>query len=267
MSGQRSELNGGAVSSEDLRTLALVNYGHFTSMQVRDGCVRGLNLHLQRLDHSTRELFGHPLDVDATRGYMRRMVADVAGPLSLRVNVFSRGLDRDHLTAPVQPDVLVTVGAARVIASTPLRVRSVCYERESPHIKHVGTFGLFQQRRLAQAADYDDALFVDATGAIAEGSIWNVGFFDGEHVIWPNAPALDGTAMQLLKTGLRERGESTLTRRVQLTEIASFRSAFFTNSSRAVCPIARIDGIDLAVDSHLLTMLEACMQQQPMQRI
>ncbi len=267
MNGQRSELNGGAVGIDELRTLALVNYGHFTSMQVRDGCVRGLDLHLQRLDRSTRELFGNPLDVDATRGYMRRMVGDVAGPLSLRINVFSRDLDRDRLTVPAKPDVLVTAAAARRIASTPLRVRSVRYERESPHIKHVGTFGLFQQRRLAQAAGFDDALFVDATGAISEGSIWNVAFFDGKSVVWPDAPALDGTSMQLLKAGLRERGESTVTRRVELSEVASFRGAFFTNSSCAVCPIARIDDLDLAVDSDLLALLERCMQQAPLQKI
>lgn len=267
MNGQRSELNGCAVGIDDLRTLALVNYGHFTSMQVQDGCARGLDLHMQRLDRSTRELFGQPLDVDATRGYMRQVVGDLPEPLSLRINVFSRGLDRDRLTVPAQPDVLVTAGAARAIASKPLRVRSVRYERESPHIKHVGTFGLFQQRRLAQAAGYDDALFVDATGAISEGSIWNVGFFDGERVIWPDAPALDGTSMQLLKAGLRERGEPTLARRVELNEIASFRSVFFTNSSCSVCPIARIDDTDLAVDSSLLAMLEACMQRAPFQKI
>ncbi|MEO5558921.1 MAG: aminotransferase class IV family protein [Dokdonella sp.] len=267
MSGQCSELNGDAVSIEDLRTLALINYGHFTSMQVCDGYVRGLDLHLQRLDRATRELFGYPLDIEATRGYMRRMVEDVAGTLSLRINVFSRGLERDRLTVPAQPDVLVTAAPARTIASTPVRVRSVRYERESPHIKHVGTFGLFQQRRLAQAAGYDDALFVDATDAISEGSIWNVGFFDGVRVVWPDARALDGTSMQMLKTGLRERGEPTVTRRVELSEVASFRGAFFTNSSCTVCPIARIDGIDLEVDSDLLAMLEACMQQQPLQRI
>ncbi|MEO6690398.1 MAG: aminotransferase class IV family protein [Dokdonella sp.] len=267
MNAQRSELNGSAVGIDDLRTLALINYGHFTSMQVQDGCVRGLDLHLRRLDRSTRELFGHPLDVDATCGYMRQIVGNVAGSLSLRINVFSRDLDRDRLNAPAQPDVLITVAAARTIASTSLRVLSVRYERESPHIKHVGTFGLFQQRRLAQLAGYDDALFVDATGAVSEGSIWNVGFFDGERVIWPDAPALDGTAMQLLKAGLRECGAPAVTRRVELSEVASFRGAFFTNSSCAVCPIARIDGTDLAVDSDLLVMLDACMQRAPLQKI
>jgi branched-subunit amino acid aminotransferase/4-amino-4-deoxychorismate lyase len=267
MSSARSELNGGAVGIDDLRTLALFNYGHFTSMQVRDGCVRGLDLHLQRLDRSTGELFGCPLDIEATRRYMRQVVGNDPAPLSLRVNVFSRRLDRDRLMAPAAPDVLVTASAARVLAATPLRIRSVRYERESPHIKHVGTFGLFQQKRLAQAAGYDDALFVDANGAVSEGSIWNVGFFDGERIVWPDAPALDGISMQLLKTSLHERAVPTLTRRVELTEIASFRSAFFTNSSCVACPIACIDAVEFSPDANLLATLDACMQRTPWQRI
>jgi branched-subunit amino acid aminotransferase/4-amino-4-deoxychorismate lyase len=267
VSSLRSELNGGEVALDDLRMLALMNYGHFTSMQVLDGCVRGLDLHLQRLDRSTRELFGHPLDIDATRGHMRKVIAASTGPMSLRVNVFSRRLDRDRLANPVEVDVLVTGAPAREIATVPLRVRSVRYERESPHIKHVGTFGLFQQKRLAQAAGYDDALFVDASGAVSEGSIWNVGFFDGERVLWPDAPALDGTSMQLLKAGLRASAIPMQTGRIELGEIASFRGAFFTNSSCAACPIAAIDSNEFVVDKVLLDTLEACMALAPWQHV
>ena len=57
-------------------------------------------------------------------------------------------------------------------------------------------------RHLAQAMD---ALFVTADGAISEGSIWNIGFFDGERIVWPRAPMLRGISMQLLQDGL-ERG-------------------------------------------------------------
>ncbi len=43
---EHAELNGSPVRVEDLGTIALLNYGHFTSMQVRGGRVRGLDLHL-----------------------------------------------------------------------------------------------------------------------------------------------------------------------------------------------------------------------------
>jgi branched-subunit amino acid aminotransferase/4-amino-4-deoxychorismate lyase len=146
-------------------------------------------------------------------------------------------------------------------------VRSVRYEREAPHIKHVGTFGLFHQKRLAQAAGFDDALFVDASGAVAEGSVWNVGFFDGPTVVWPDAPALQGVSMQLLQEGLRRRGVPMQSRRIELDEIARFRGAFFTNTSCAAVPLACIDSTGLAIDPGLLALLVDCMSMRSWERI
>jgi branched-subunit amino acid aminotransferase/4-amino-4-deoxychorismate lyase len=264
---QRMQLNGRPAGVDDLRSLALVNYGHFSSMQVRDGAVRGIDLHLQRLQRATQELFGSALDIDATRGWMRAALDGVAGAVSLRVTVFSRALDRDRLLEPAATDVLVTVAPARDIAPTPLRVRSVQYQRAAPHIKHVGTFGLFHQKRLAQAAGFDDALFIDAGGAVAEGSVWNVGFFDGAEVVWPDAPALQGISMQLLQDGLHRRGVPMQVRRIELAEVARFRSAFFTNTSCAAVPLACIDAARFAMDPDLMALLHDGMSMHPWERI
>lgn len=256
---QRIELNGAAADVDALRALALVNYGHFTSMQVDDGTVRGLDLHLDRLQRATLELFGSPLDRDRVRGWMRAAVAGDTGLLSLRVTVFSRAFRREQPSAAVPVDVLVATAPVRAPAAMPLRVRSARYAREAPHIKHVGTFGLFHQRRLAQLAGFDDALFVDATGAVSEGSIWNVGFFDGTTVAWPDAPALDGVSMQLLRAGMHRTGLPMDVRRIDLAEVGAFRSAFFTNTSCAVMPIASIDEHAFAHDLELQSRLLACM--------
>ena len=264
----RTQINGTPATIEDLRAVALLNYGHFTSMQVRERRARGLDLHLARLARATRELFGHPLDVDTTRGYLRQIIGDDSRPLSLRVNVFSRALQRDRLQIPVLADVLASTAAARETAPVPaVRVKSLPYEREAPHIKHVGTFGLLHQKRLAQAQGYDDALFVDASGAISEGSIWNIGLFDGERVVWPEAAQLDGISMQLLKAGLRERGVAQVERYVELSDLAGFCAAFFTNSSCFARSIARIDEIDLALDTGLPALLEDAWASRPLQRI
>lgn len=262
----RIELNGEPAGLDDLRLLALQNYGHFTSLQVRDGAAQGLDLHLQRLQQATQELFGQALDLDATRAWMRQAVAG-ASELSLRVNVFSRRFDRDRPLVPAAPDVLVTTAPARASASPPLRVASVRYLREAPHLKHVGTFGLFHQRRLAQARGCDDALFVAPDGAVAEGSIWNVGFLDGERVVWPDAPMLRGVSMQLLQAGLRDAGLASLVRRVDLDEIAGFRAAFFTNSGCAVQPIAAIDAVGFDAAPETMEALRAAARSAPWQRI
>jgi branched-subunit amino acid aminotransferase/4-amino-4-deoxychorismate lyase len=261
----RTEFNGAIASADVLRVPALLNYGHFTTMQVHQGCVRGLDLHMDRLAQGTQELFGHPLDLEQTRTWMRQIVGDDERALSLRVTIFSRAFDRERPLEAAAPDVLITTSAARTRSAAPLRVGSVRYQRELAHLKHVGTFGLFHHKRLAQARGFDDALFVDPSGAISEGSVWNIGFLDDAGVVWSDAPALPGISMQLLQRGLRESGFATRTQRVELGRIAHFRSAFFTNSSCAVMPIACIDDVAFDVDARGFAALETCYMTNPPQ--
>src|SRR6185312_14687370 len=202
----------------------------------------------QRLESATRELFSSGLDTDQVRAWMRHIVKGEPGPRSLRVTVFSRTMRRERPAELSAIDVLTTSGPLRIVDAHPIRLRSFRYERALPHVKHVGTFGLFHHRRLAQLDGFDDALFVDAGGAISEASIWNIGFFDGNGIVWPDAPSLRGISMQLLQKGLDERGMPGDSHRVAHADIGAFRSAFLTNSSCAVRPIAEIDGVRFRID-------------------
>ncbi len=262
----RIELNGAPASADDLRHLVQINYGHFTAMRVEDGGVRGLDLHLDRLDAATRELFGTSLERDIVRSYLRHAIAG-AGELSLRVNIFSRALDRDHLARAVAPDVLITANESRQASLAPLRLKSYAYVRDAATIKHVGTFPLFHHRRLAQQAGFDDALFADASGRVSEGSIWNVGFIDDSGVVWPEAPQLNGSSMQLLQAGLARAGVASATRPIQLHELGRYRAAFFSNASVPVRPIASVDEHRFEVDDAWLTALRRCYESNPIQPV
>ena len=74
------EYNGASPTADQLRALALNGYGHFTAMQVRGGRVRGLDLHLARLDQATDELFGISLDGALVRDYVRHAWAAAQTP-------------------------------------------------------------------------------------------------------------------------------------------------------------------------------------------
>jgi len=106
-SADRIEINGEPARVEDLRLLAQTNYGHFSAMQVVDGCVRGLDLHLERIERATRELFGTMIDRERVRACLRHAVADSVEPLAVRVNVFARALNRNRPVEPVDADILV----------------------------------------------------------------------------------------------------------------------------------------------------------------
>ena len=257
MTPHRIEIDGRDATLDDLRRLATVNYGHYTAMQLRDGGVRGLAHHLARLDAGTRALFGVPLDAGRVRAALRHASAGLR-EASLRVHVFARGLDRERLDLPVDPDVLVVVAPpAPDLPSAPLSVRCVRYARELPAVKHVATFGLYHQRRLAQQAGYDDALFETDDGAIAEGTTWNVGFADDEGVIWPDAPMLAGVVQRVVTDGLAAAGIAQRRTRVTRDVLARCRGAFALNSAFVVRPIASIDRAPLPDAAGLVARLRA----------
>jgi branched-subunit amino acid aminotransferase/4-amino-4-deoxychorismate lyase len=247
------QVDGKPASAADLAP-ALVNYGHFTTMQVRAGRVRGLRLHLDRLAAATEELFGSDLDVEDVRAQLRRAVAGVKA-CTARVTIFPRELPLEDLTAPMVPRTMVALRAPSPPATVPVRLASYRHERPAAHIKHVGTFPLFHYARQARLAGFDDALFVTAEGLVSEASIWNAGFFDGTAVVWPEAPKLSGTTMRLLDAGLHELGVPTTTRPVRLDDLGDLRSAFLCHSATPGCPVSAVDSRELHVDDALTALL------------
>ncbi|HEY0452619.1 aminotransferase class IV family protein [Actinophytocola sp.] len=247
--------------TDDLRTLAMVNYGHFTSMRVDGGRVRGLGLHLERLDRDAREVFGRGLDADLVRARVREAVEGRDGPLYAKVNVFARDLDPD--VDEHEPSLLVTVRPLPARAGSPLRVGTVAYERDLPQVKHVGTFGLFHQSRLARRRGFDDALFVNRDGEISEGSAWNVGFLDGDTVVWPSAPALPGVAMHLLRDALTARGVPVETRPVTPADLPRFRAAFASNALAPVQVLGSVDDVRFPGDEAVARLLAEAYEEIP----
>ncbi|MEO8010486.1 MAG: aminotransferase class IV [Dokdonella sp.] len=265
MTEPRVEINGMPASVPDLAFAAQVNYGHFTSMQVRGRGVRGLDLHLQRLQRSTQALFGTELDSDRVRSWLRQLVDDT--PLSVRITVFARTFDRSQPERTVPVDVMIAASAARVPASTALRVKSAVHVRYLPQVKHVGTFSLFHLVRSARLAGWDDVLLADPYGRIAEGSTWNIGLWDGERVVWPNAPALAGVTEQLVEYGLRAHGIDCQRRPIDLGQMHEWRCAFASNSGAPVRLIACVDENRFADDRDFAALLKTCYEAQPLQPI
>lgn len=224
--------------------LRAVGYGHFTSMQVRNGRVRGLDLHLDRIDRSSIELFGHGIAPERILACLHSAVARAGGgDLSIRMNVFSRDTKVGD-GAPVEPDLLVTATDPIEATTGSLRLQAVTHERVLPHVKHTGTFDLTHHRRRARLAGYDDALFVDRAGQVTEATIWNICFVSAGRVVWPSAPALPGITKLVLQSGLAATGVPTAELPVQLSEIGSYDAAFLTNSIDPALPVASIDTPD-----------------------
>ncbi|MEV6896743.1 aminotransferase class IV [Amycolatopsis sp. NPDC051372] len=257
------ELNGAEPGAVQLARV-LGGYGHFTAMQVRDGRVRGLELHLTRLVTSTRLLFGSELDVSLVRGYVRKLVAG-QGALSVRVLISSQSSTDD---AVMTPEILVRTGPPHEHVADPIRLKSVRYQRDLPEVKHTGTFGLIHHSRQAVLAGYDDAVFVDHSGHLSEASIWNLGFLEGDTVVWPEAAVLPGITSLLLKERLQQQGAvAQVTRPVHPRELPGFDAVFLTNSETVGRPVASVDGVALRNDPAAAQLLAEAYESVPWDEI
>jgi branched-subunit amino acid aminotransferase/4-amino-4-deoxychorismate lyase len=236
-----AELDGVPVTPEELEALALTAYGHFTSMRVDNGAVRGLDLHLARLARDAKALFGAELDTEHVRDLARRFAPETSAGM-VRVTVFDPTITLGSPEEATQPRVLVTSRPAGSLELSPFQVRTSVYERDLPSVKSTGLFATLAHRRAARLAGYDDVLFTAPDGVVSEGATWNIGFFDGRDVVWPGAEVLEGVTMELLAgAGYDQR------RTVHVSDLANFPVAFATSSGIGVRAITKID--DYTFDS------------------
>src|ERR1700736_929658 len=241
----RIEIDGRNATADQLRGMALDGYGHFTAMQVRDRRVRGLGLHLARLDAANRDLFGTGLDPALLRDRIRHALGAETTDASVRVYVRE---------APGGSSVMVTVRPPGGMPAAPWRLQAVPYQRAVAHIKHMGDFGQGYFQRLARCNGFDEALLTGPDALISEGTITNVGFFDGTGVVWPVAPMLRGITMQLLELKLADCGLPSRRAPVRLLGLASFAAAFVTNA-RGIAAVGQIDDLAFPVDPQLMRTL------------
>ena len=258
-------LNGESATADDMRALALSNYGHFTSMQVRGRAMQGLEFHVARLQAGTRELFGAELPRERILAGLRTALAAGDADCSLRFTVFTRGFDYRRPLQVVEPDILVTLAPPAAVDKPPIRAKSYRFVRTLPEVKHVGTFPLFHYRRQAQLVGFDDALFVADDGSVVEGSVWNLGFWDGQGVVWPEGPALRGTCERLLQVGLAELGVPQRHAPVALVEVGGFRAAFACNAGGLQAVIG-IDAMAFPADAGLMDLLARALASRPWEK-
>jgi 4-amino-4-deoxychorismate lyase len=256
------ELNGRAPDMAELYRLVAIGYGHYTSMQVRDGRVRGLALHLARLADGAEELFGHRVGV-AEEHRLLALVRHALGPVrdaSVRVTL----VPGPQMDSP--PDVLVSISDPMPDSGRPpLRIQSVAYARDLPEHKHRGTFMLDYHLREARLAGFDDRVFAGPDGKVSEGTTWNLALWDGEQVVWPAAPMLKGVTMVLLQIAMSMNGTPWTLRPVGAADLTTFAGAATVNSI-GIRDVASIDEVPL-VDHRLAKILEETWNEVPWDEI
>lgn len=250
----------------DAATLSALqaNYGHLSTMQVRGGAVQGLGRHLARLQSANAELFGGALPAARIHDELAAAVqAAAVDEATLRVSVGARDFAAVERGDAVEVSLLIALSPPRTAPMASQRLRSCRHRRPLAHLKHLATLPLLHARRTARAAGFDDALLVDDTGYVLEGTLWNVGFVDADGCIaWPDGDALRGVTEGLLRAGLDAAGMAQRIAPVRHADCAGFRAAFACNSS-GLWPLASIDGQGFAGEPVVPEALQAILAAVP----
>ncbi|WP_312979861.1 aminotransferase class IV family protein [Corynebacterium sp.] len=263
-----THLNGIPVTAADLAPLAFAGYAHFTAMQMREHSVRGLDLHLRRLSHASDTLFGRHLPDDQIIHLLRAAVEDTGrADASLTCFITSRPGEFAPVGETPELDVLVKMTAPAQPPAGSLSLDIVRHERHLPEVKHAGEVAKTLFLRRANARGFDDAAFMDHNGRLSEATIWNLAFWDGGTVVWPEATSLPGVTMQILRRRLAAMGVPQQTRPVQLTDVEEQLSGVVMNSWSPGIPISQLGDVPLQVDSNFAEILAAAYEKEPQQRL
>ena len=255
--------NGRPATTEDLAPLAFAGYAHFTAAQVRGGRVRGLDLHLERLRTASVTLFGRALPDDRVRSYLRAAVEAGPADASLLATVYQPA---GEFTAGegVELDVLVRTGPPASGPEGPLALTAVEHERDLPAVKHVGEVAKTYLLRQAVAQGFDDAAFVDRRGRLSEATIWNLAFWDGAAVVWPEAEVLRGTTMGILRRQLDRLGVPQREKEVTLADLPALGGAVVMNSWTPGVAVRRIGPVPVPEAPEFLELLHRAYDAEPL---
>ncbi|WP_103535400.1 aminotransferase class IV family protein [Streptomyces sp. SM11] len=256
------QANGRTASTDDLAPLAFAGHAHFTAIQVRDGRVRGLDLHLERLRTASVELFGQALPEDLVRSHLRTALRAGGADLSLTATVHSTA--GEFTAARANLALLVRTGPSSSGPGGPLALAAVEHERFLPHVKHVGEVAKTHLLRQAVADGFDDAAFLDREGRFSEATIWNLAFWDGESVVWPRAQILTGTTMGIVRRQLDRLGIEQRTAAITPDGLPDLAGAVVMNSWTPGVEVHRIGATELPAAPRFLEVLHRAYEAEPL---
>ncbi|CAL9485756.1 hypothetical protein SUDANB106_03162 [Streptomyces sp. enrichment culture] len=253
--------DGRTATTGELAPLAFAGHAHFTAMQVRGGRVRGLDLHLARLRSASLELYGRALPDDRVRSCLRAALE--AGPQDVSLTAVVYSPAGEFTAADADPEVLVRTGPPASGPEGPMALAAFEHERFLPSVKLVGEAAKTYLLRRAVAQGFDDAAFTDRRGRIGEATIWNLAFWDGSAVVWPEADVLAGVTMGIVRRQLDRLGVPQRVREITLADLPELAGAVVMNSWTPGIAVHRIGSASLPVAPAFTDLLHRAYRAEP----
>jgi branched-chain amino acid aminotransferase len=233
----------------------LYGYGLFETMRAYNGHIFHLDCHLARLRHSAESigladrLTAFDLEAACTKTLDANKLKDAR--LRLTISAGEGDMTPDPSTCS-SPTVLITarnfiplpsekyesgfkaaLSSLRRNSQSPLsRLKSTCYMEN------------ILARTAARAAGYDEAIFLNEQGYLAEGSTTNIFLASNGELITPSLESgvLPGITREAVLEIARASNIKVMERQVELKELIEAEEAFFTNSIVELMPLTWVEG-------------------------
>ena len=238
----------------------LYGYGLFETMRAYDGHIFRLDSHVTRLRCSAESIGLTDTLLTTEEGKQTLKAACLAileanelkdARIRLTVSAGEGDMTPDIGTYP-KPTILIT---ARTFAPLPpekyetgfkAAVSFLRRNSQSPlsRLKSTSYMESILARTTARAAGYDEAIFLNEQGYLAEGSTTNVFLVSNRELITPcfESGVLPGITRDAVLEIARTSNIKATERWVELNQLVEAQEAFFTNSVLELMPMVSIDG-------------------------
>ena len=230
----------------------LYGYGLFETMRAYSGHIFRLGIHMERLRRSAA-LIGLPLDVfDLGKACYDTLKANKLSNARIRLTV-SIGEGEAVPDPPKHPKPTVLVIAASY-TPPPTEVYRNGYKAvvsptrqnsQSPlsHLKTVNYLNQLLARREAKEKDADEAILLNESGLLCEGSSNNIFLVSKGNLVTPDEESgcLPGITRQVVIELAKELGLKVAEREVRLEELFRADEAFLTSSLIELMPLTEVN--------------------------
>ena len=216
--------------------------GAFETLRVNaNGDIIALKEHIARLSQSITAI-GMPIKVDNKRlEEMAQRVADKGknGRQKMRIMVVPEGVMIS--SEPLIIDETIYKGVS---------LKSVVQNRPLPHVKSLSYLECLLAYREARTLGYFEALMVDASGMVYEGSRSNIFWFENDTLCTRSSGVLPGITRQLV---IDYSPYNVSFSEISVSELGTRSEVFITSSTLGIVPVKRIDETHIPLEMNSRT--------------
>ncbi|OGN91632.1 MAG: hypothetical protein A2Z70_04570 [Chloroflexi bacterium RBG_13_48_17] len=232
----------------------LYGYGLFETMRSYSGSIFRLDRHLARL-HEATETLGIARELtnfDLEKACHDVLKANNLAEARLRLTVTAG--EGDIIPNPDSCSGITVFIVARKLVPPPAesylrgyKAIMSSYQRNSrsplSRLKSTSYVENVLARQEARAAGVDEAVLLNETGFVAEGSSTNIFLISSQMLITPSieSGALPGITREAILELAKSKGIMTVVKQVELGELLTAGEAFLTNSIIEIMPLTRLD--------------------------